>query len=203
MRAMGIQQFADAPALPGVSQELANLKSAFKERVRQVVLDENADRKTMQQLMARPGLLLLATHGMNEPDQPLNSHLLCYRDQEQLTARDIYESSVNANIIILSACYSGLADRSPLPGDDLFGLQRALLQNGGQVVISGQWDVFDGTAPVILQDVFEQMASSHKPSSALAFAQRKFLNNLRKSDQIELYLHPYFWAMYTVSGNDR
>ncbi len=203
VRAMGIQQFADAPALPGVSQELANLKSAFKERVRQVVLDENADRKTMQQLMARPGLLLLATHGMNEPDQPLNSHLLCYRDQEQLTARDIYESSVNANIIILSACYSGLADRSPLPGDDLFGLQRALLQNGGQVVISGQWDVFDGTAPVILQDVFEQMASSHKPSSALAFAQRKFLNNLRKSDQIELYLHPYFWAMYTVSGNDR
>src|SRR2546421_634012 len=59
-----------------------------------------------------------------------------------LTARDILGVEVEAELVVLSACYSGLGDRSPMPGDDLYGLQRALLQAGANTIVSGLWDVY-------------------------------------------------------------
>jgi CHAT domain-containing protein len=103
----------------------------------------------------------------------------------------------------MSACYSGLADRSPLPGDDLFGMQRALLRAGARTVVSGLWDVYDGTGPELMQEFFQQLSAGRPVPTALANSQRALLNRLRCSQQVEPWLHPYFWAVYTSAGDDR
>ena len=100
----------------------------------------------------------------------------------------------------MSACYSGLGDRSPQPGDDLFGLQRAFLHAGARSVLSGLWDVYDGTAPDLIRQFHEQVATGKSPPHALAESQRKFLKKLRASETAEPWLHPYFWSVFCVAG---
>jgi CHAT domain-containing protein len=156
--------------------------------------------------MSEPGLLLIGTHGRNRPDEPLESDLLLYpqdTSRGRLSAAELYGCDIETDLIILSACYTGLADKSPLPGDDLFGLQRALLQSGARTVVTGQWDIYDATGPMIMTYFFEQLERGKTAPEALADAQRHFLAGLRASTDPEPWLHPYFWAVYTVAGDDR
>jgi CHAT domain-containing protein len=122
-------------------------------------------------------------------------------DNGRLTAREIYETRVRASMVVLSACYSGLSDRSPLAGDDLFGLQRAFLQSGAPTVVSGLWDVFDGTAPGLVRGYFQRVAAGAPAARALAESQRAFLAEHRE-DKGDPFVHPYFWAVYTVAGDE-
>jgi CHAT domain-containing protein len=157
-------------------------------------------------LLKQPGLLLVGTHGQNWPDWPLASELLLHprgRENGRLTAGELYFSKVDRDLVVLSACYTGLADKSPLPGDDLFGLQRALLQSGARSVVSGQWDIYDGTGPELMHYFFDHLAKGKCAPEALADSQRQFLNRLRSSNEPEPWLHPYFWAVFSVAGDDR
>ena len=158
--ALGIVDFPGAPPLPGVARDLGNLKSIFGDRAT-IHAGYEASEHNAKVALGRSGLLLFATHGMNLADQPLQSHLLLYSDQGdegQLTAADLYRRPIAADLVVMNACYSGLADRSPLPGDDLFGLQRAFLHSGARTVVTGLWDVYDGTGPELIQGLLERLA---------------------------------------------
>src|SRR5205085_7762998 len=106
----------------------------------------------------------------------------------RLTAREIFARPVNADLIVMSACYSGLGDRSPLPGDDLFGLQRAFLNSGARTVVSGLWDVYDDTAPQLMNGFFERFAKGESVAAALHNSQRAFVARLRGSGKSEPWL---------------
>ena len=204
--ASGIVQFQTAQALPGVKKDLENLKATFGEMVRTVLSDEEASEARAKAIFNQAGLLFLATHGKNFADQPLSSYLMFRPDDQNdgyLTAGEIYSTDVAADLVVMSACYSGLADRSPLPGDDLFGLQRALLHAGARSVVSGMWDVYDGTGPELMRGFFEQLVEGKPVPAALANSQRALVNRLRASQEVEPWLHPYFWAVYTAVGDDR
>ncbi len=204
--ASGMVEFASAQPLPGVEKDLANLKAAFGRMVGTVLADEEANEGRAKDVFRQTGLLFLATHGKNFADQPLSSYLMFRPDRQNdgyLTAGEIYATDVAADLVVMSACYSGLADRSPLPGDDLFGLQRALLHAGARTVIAGMWDVYDGTGPELMQGFFRELTQGEPAPAALADSQRALVDRLRQSEQVEPWLHPYFWAVYTSVGDDR
>lgn len=204
-RAIGIVHVPGAPPLPGVDRDLQNLQTAFGDRVTQLTSGAEASESSVYQALSSPGLLLLATHGHNVADAPLSSHLLVMpgRDGDgRITAGELFVHPVEADLIVMSACYSGLADRTPLPGDDLFGIQRALLKSGARTVVSGLWDVYDGTAPELMNEFFLQLARGLSAPAALAASQREFLAVQRRTEDGWL-IHPYFWAVYTASGDDR
>ena len=203
--AVGIVDFPGAPDLPGVEQDIANFKAAFGDMTDKVLFGAEASEENVRPILAREGLLLIASHGMNLADDPLASHLLLLPDKDndgRLTAKELFACQVHSDLIVMSACYSGLADRSPLPGDDLFGIQRALLQSGARTVVSGLWDVYDGTAPELMKGFFDRLAEGQSAPESLANSQREFLKQRRTTDG-DPWLHPYFWAVYTVAGDDR
>jgi CHAT domain-containing protein len=203
---VGLVEVAGSPSLPGVARDLENVKSVFHDRLGGVYFAEEATVANAKRALGYAGLLLLATHGNNLADRPLESFLVL-QPQEQsdgrLTAAELFETRVAADLVVMDACYSGLADASPLPGDDLFGLQRALLQAGARTVVAGLWDVYDGTAPELIRGLLARVAAGQAAPAALAQSQREFLKKLRASGDPEPWLHPYFWAVYTVAGDDR
>lgn len=204
--AVGISRSPGLQTLPGVERDLSHFRSAFAAAVRTVVSGDQASKERTKALLGQPGLLLLATHGQNLADQPLGSYLLFHRDLQndgRLTAGEMFAHPVAADLVVMSACYSGLADRSPLPGDDLFGLQRAALHGGARGVVAGLWDVYDGTGPELMRRFFEGLAAGKTAPASLAHAQRELLASLRASRDVEPWLHPYFWAVYTFIGDDR
>lgn len=205
--AVGVAEAPGAPALDGVKKDLANLQAIFGPQVKGVLDGDQARVADVQKLLKERGLLFFGTHGMNVADRPLESHLMLMPDEGakdgHLTAAHLFGRRINADVVIMSACYSGLGDRSPLPGDDLFGLQRAFLQSGVRTVVSGLWDVYDGTAPELMQGFFTKLKDGKTVPASLAGSQRGFLKRLRTSGQEEPWLHPYFWAVYTAAGDDR
>ena len=151
-------------------------------------------------------MLFVGTHGTNIADHPLSSFIKLRADQSNdglLTAEELFAASNSTDLVVLSACYSGLADRSPLPGDDLFGIGRALLFSGTRTIVSGQWDVFDGTAPDLMREFFVGLKSGQTAPAALAHSQRTLLNKERDLTSLKFFLHPYFWSVFKVSGDDR
>ncbi|WP_406694618.1 CHAT domain-containing protein [Singulisphaera sp. Ch08] len=204
--AAGIANFPGAAPLPGVRDDLANLRKAFGGKVDRVYLEGEASEAAGRSLLSQAGMVLFATHGTNVADRPLTSSILLFpeaKDDGRLTAEELFGGSTQADLVVLSACYTGLADRSPLPGDDLFGIQRALLRSGARTVISGLWDVYDGSGPELIGAFFDNLAAGEPAPQALATSQRRFLKKLRTSPDPEPWIHPYFWAVYTASGDDR
>lgn len=70
-----------------------------------------------------------------------------------------------------------------MPGDDLFGLQRAFLQSGIRTVVSGLLDVYDGTAPELMHGMFKELAAGKTAVAALASSQRAFVQKLRDTKE--------------------
>jgi CHAT domain-containing protein len=209
VRAVGVSDFPGTHAdLPGVKDDLRNLRNAFGDLVSKVSAESDAVQSAALAALAEPGLVLFATHGQNVADAPLKSNLLLTSDDSgdnRLSAAEIFEAEVGADIVVLSACFSGLADRSPLSSDDLFGIQRALLYSGARCVVSGLWDVFDTSGVELMNGYFKGLAAGKTSPAALAAAQREFLSKYRKANELagEPFIHPYFWSVYTSTGDDR
>ncbi len=130
---VGLVEVAGDPPLPGVARDLESVKTVFHDHLGSVYFDDAATVANAKRALGHPGLLLLATHGMNEADRPLDSFIVLQPQEGSdghLTAAALFQTRVATDLVVMDACYSGLADASPLPGDDLFGLQRALLQAG-------------------------------------------------------------------------
>ena len=214
--AVGLVQAPGEAALPGVETDLQNLKSAFGPRLRTVLSGDQATAAGALKLLTRTpgiGLVMVATHGFNQADKPLDSFLVLLppvpdpaaEPDGKLRAKDVYSSKqpVTAGVVVMSACYTGLGDRSPLPGDDLFGLQRAFLTAGARTVLAGLWDVYDGTAPELMGDCLNRLAAGQPVGQAVADSRRAFLKKYSETGKAEPYLHPYFWAVYGLLGDDR
>lgn len=206
---IGIVDFGGRAArLDGVATEIANLKATFGERVQDILSDRQASETAVRSLLARPGILSISTHGQKIPDRPLEAYLICQPDERHdglLRAGELYSFDIQSDLVLLNACYGGFADRSPLPADDLFGVQRALLHSGARTVVSGLWDIYDATAPDIMNDFWRRVAAGHAAPRSLNEAQRGYLKTWREFPQepLRLLTHPYYWAVFTVAGDDR
>ncbi|NUM36730.1 MAG: CHAT domain-containing protein [Candidatus Brocadiae bacterium] len=191
--------------LPGVKKDVESIQAVFG-KLPSVYWNEKATKKIAFQIFRKRGLVVLGTHGTNNPDQPMESSLVFPSDSEGnscLSSAEIYETKISSDIVVLNACYGSLANRTPMPGDDLFGLSRAFLQSGAKNVLSGFWDIYDGTAPILLKGFAESLARGIPAHASLAISQRNFLKQLRASSSCEPWLHPYFWAVYQIQGDDR
>jgi CHAT domain-containing protein len=69
--------------------------------------------------------------------------------------------------------------------------------------VSGLWDVYDGTAPLLMLGFFQNLKAGMAAPEALSRSQRAFLQKLRGTKDAQPWLHPYFWAVYTSCGDDR
>ena len=202
--AIGISEFEGAPELPGVETDLKNYEEVFADRVGRIVKEKPITEDKIQGVLAEQSLLFIGTHGYNDSDRPLGSFLLCDADEKtdgQLTASELFSSTISSDAIVMSACYSGLADRVPLPGDDLFGIQRAMLKAGAKSIVSGLWDVYDDTAPQLMQNTMNSFAKGNPLRKALADGQREFLLARKTKGPSDLWIHPYFWAVYRCGGS--
>jgi CHAT domain-containing protein len=206
VQAACLEEHPNAPPLPGVRTDIDNFQAVYGSRVSKILEGSKATRSAVLSILGEPGLLMLATHGNNNSDHPLQSHLMFLpdgadaADEGNVTAKDVFSTRVNASVVVLNACYCGLGDRSPLSGDDLFGVQRAFLSSGARLVLSGYWDVYDGTAPILIRRFHELLLDKNQASQALATSQREFLESCRSSPKNDPRVHPYFWAVFGICG---
>jgi CHAT domain-containing protein len=71
--------------------------------------------------------------------------------------------------------------------------------------VSGLWDLFDSTAPDLVRGFCTRLDAGSGAATALAETQRDFLARWRAAEPevMRFLTHPYYWAVFTVSGDDR
>jgi CHAT domain-containing protein len=92
----------------------------------------------------------LACHGVNDPAQPLDSHLRMV-GQERLTLGDLLDARVfrNARLVVGSACQTAITDFVSLP-DEAIGLMSGFLHAGAAAVIGTLWSVDDLSTALLM-----------------------------------------------------
>jgi CHAT domain-containing protein len=141
--------------------------------------------------------LHFATHGIVDEKSPELSRIFLQSDSDtedgNLFTGEIYNLELNANLVTLSACQTGLGKISK--GEGVIGLSRALVYAGAKSIIVSFWSVADESTAQLMTDFYRQMLEHPKSNYSENLRNAKL--NLMKTDK---YKSPYYWAPFVLIG---
>ena len=140
-----------------------------------------------------------ATHGYLDTTRAgLSAIVLSLVDREGkpldgfLRVHDIYNLNLPAELVVLSACETGLG--KDVKGEGLDGLTRAFMYAGARRLIVSLWNVNDKATAALMQRLYAGMLKSGKtPAAALRAAQIELMRTRQWSA-------PYYWAAFVMQG---
>jgi CHAT domain-containing protein/tetratricopeptide (TPR) repeat protein len=138
------------------------------------------------------GIIHLASHGEFDPINPLFSALKLAQDvadDGDLRAAEVFALEINADLVVLSACQTGVGSVSK--GDDVIGLNRAFFYAGTHTIISSLWRVSDVATALLMKHFYRRYATRNKAESL-----RSAILHVKNR-----YPHPGYWGAFTLAGD--
>jgi CHAT domain-containing protein/Tfp pilus assembly protein PilF len=140
-----------------------------------------------------------ATHGILNSTRPeLSGLVLSLVDRKGeakngfLQLNDIFNLQLSADLVVLSACETGLGQQ--ISGEGSIGLTRGFMYAGTPRVVVSLWQVSDdGTAELMKKFYTNILKKKLTPAAALRAAQLEMSKDAKYSD-------PYYWAGFTLQG---
>ena len=187
--------FSEAyPSLPHTQKEVNNILSYFNGKK---YLGGQATLERFTKESAAFSVLHLATHAILDDKQSENSHLIFtpQSTEEKLYVRDIYAMPINASLVSLSACETGIG--SLRRGEGMLSLSRAFFYAGAASLTSSKWQINDLPTAEIMGDFYKELSKGKRKDEALRLAKLAFL----KKNYDNNYVHPYYWSGFVVIGD--
>jgi CHAT domain-containing protein len=175
--------------LPGAQTEVETIKGTQPDI--DAFYRKGASETLIKQSSSQYQRLHIASHGVFYADRPMQSSLLLAKDDSNdghLTVSEIYDLDLNADLVTLSACETGLGKINN--GDDVIGLNRGFLYAGANTIISSLWQVSDAATADLMQRFYQNNGKDKR--AALHSAQLSVKKN---------YPHPYYWAAFQMTGS--
>jgi CHAT domain-containing protein len=142
--------------------------------------------------MTDKDIIHFSCHGIFNPQDPLTSGLHLY--DGILTAREIMNLNLKANLVTLNACVTGLGDKTG--GDELMGLSRAFLSAGVSSLIVTLWYVYSPSAKVFMEKFYHNYLHEKTLNKAQSL-QNAQIDLIRSKE----FHEPYYWAPYILVGD--
>ena len=181
--------------LPEAEKEVIALGKLF--RTAQILTGGTATENQFKALAGRHSILHLATHGVLNNRQPLDSYLALATangegpEDGKLTAREIMQTKLNAHLVVLSACET--ARGYIRSGEGVVGLSWAFFLAGSRTLVVSQWQVHSASTADLMVRFFTQRQRQSQNASALRAAALQLMQQPR-------YQHPYYWASFITLG---
>ncbi|MCA1741052.1 MAG: CHAT domain-containing protein, partial [Bacteroidales bacterium] len=145
-------------------------------------------------------IIHLAMHTLVNDEYPAYSKMIFSsapggNDDGMLNTYEVYSVPVNAMMVVLSSCNTGIGKL--VSGEGILSLARGFLYAGSRSVVMSMWSVEDRSASAVIRSFYKNMRSGQNKSSALRNARLKFL---RSADQERS--HPYYWSTLVIYGDD-
>ncbi|HEX4945083.1 MAG TPA: tetratricopeptide repeat protein [Blastocatellia bacterium] len=191
------------PRLPFTRQEATRLLALAPKTESFSALDFQANRAAvLNSALSQYRYVHFATHGVLDSERPGLSSLLLSMVDEQgkvqdgfLRANDIYNLKLPAELVVLSACQTGLGKE--IKGEGLVGLTRGFMYAGAARVVVSLWNVNDQATAELMAKFYQKMLKQgERPAAALRAAQVE----LWKQKQ---WNAPFYWAAFTLQGEWR
>ncbi|MCR2746857.1 CHAT domain-containing protein [Limnobacter parvus] len=188
---VGDPDFAgELPQLPGARSEVTRISQQY--RVNPLMGRQATAAAIVAQAQKKLSVLHLATHGVFDYRNPLQSALYFSGEAgkggaQPMTAEDIFKRPVRADLVVLSACETGVGQ--VLEDNDILGLQRSFYMNGANQVVNTLWPVSD-------QGVRDFMAVFHSNlSRGVGVALSRAVQASKKAGQ-----PPAVYAAFVLNG---
>jgi len=192
-----VMGYSHGGRLPHVANEVQTIASTLSSAL--LFEDEDATVAHLRQHASDCRLLHLASHATFREDNPLFSYLELA--DEPLNVIDIYHLKLNASLVTLSACETGM---NQLTGGDLFGLARGCFYAGAPSLVASLWQVDDASTALLMQEFYRRLEAGEPIARALRAAQLALRQIEREEDgeMIRPYDHPHYWAPFFLMGAD-
>lgn len=143
-----------------------------------------------------------ATHGVINTQHPELSGIILSmlnqrgeRENGFLQLHDIYKLNLSADLVVLSACRTGLGEE--IRGEGLVGLTQGFLHVGAKSVVASLWQVDDRATAELMRNFYRAMFDEGlPPAAALREAKKAMWREPR-------WRAPYYWAAFVLQGEYR
>ena len=188
-------------SLPGTRQEAEAILKLVPEDTQKTSafdFDANLTAATNPEL-SQYRIVHLATHGILNTESPeLSGIVLSLVDETGnftngfLRLHEIFNLKLPAEIVVLSACQTGVA--KDIKGEGLVGLTRGFMYAGSPRVLVSLWKVDDEATAEIMTRFYRLMLKKKlSPAEALRKAQLEMQEHTKWSS-------PYYWAAFVLQG---
>ncbi len=140
-----------------------------------------------------------ATHGLLNEERPSYSGLILSLAGSQsedglLQGYEIFNLKLNADLVVLSACETGLGKE--VKGEGLVGLSHAFFYAGTPSLVVSLWKVQDRSTADLMVNLYREIGRTQTKSEALRQAKLILIQQNRYAD-------PYYWAPFVLTGDPK
>jgi CHAT domain-containing protein/Tfp pilus assembly protein PilF len=167
-------------------------------RVR-IVNGERARKARFSDLAPKYRFIHIATHGVADNEQPDYSFIAFAQPadtlmiEELLFARELYNLSLCAEMVVLSACETGIGKIRK--GEGIVSLARGFSYAGARSIVTTLWRISDQQSQALIEGFYRRLSEGRSKDEALRQAKLDYVN--RESP----LAHPYYWAGFIPIGD--
>ncbi|MFN6067754.1 MAG: CHAT domain-containing protein, partial [Pseudanabaena sp.] len=175
--------------LPATVTEVQAISSTLPNTVKLVANDFS--RKATEAQMQTRNVIHLATHAEFNAGKPENSFLI-FGNGDRILLNEIKDLPMsNVELIVLSACQTGVG----ASGIEHFGFGYQVQRAGAKAAIASLWQVSDKGTEALMQEFYQHIKQSGQSrSESLRQAQLAIIRSKEFS-------HPYFWSAFILISN--
>ena len=161
-------------------------------------LDQSATREQFMQVANEYNILHLATHGKAYDVNGNLSYLAFSTDtsgnqlENLLFVEDVYGMQLDNELVVLSACETGLGEL--VRGTGVVSLSNGLAFAGVRSQVSTLWQISDESTSQFMPQFYANLKAGLRKHHALQDVKKRFIAD-------EKYAAPFYWAGYTLSGD--
>ncbi len=163
-------------------------------------IGEMASERKFKEKSDEYGILHLAMHGIVDIEDPNYNHLKFSNrsadntEDNLLHQYEIVNMNLNAQMIVLSACETGVGKLAE--GEGVFSLGRSFMYAGVPSIVMSMWRVSDASTSQIMPRFYENLSKKESKVSALHHAKIDYLNSADLTMR-----HPFYWSAFVVIGD--
>jgi len=163
---------------------------------------QQAQKDQFLRLLSQHNIIHFATHGVANAEFPNFSYLaFAYSNDtllnNRLYAAEIYQLSIPAELVFLSACQTSIGKYHQSEG--LISLARAFTFAGAKSIIATLWSINDQQTSFVATEFYRNLKLQKTKSQALQQAKLHYLSQSSNSN----LAHPYYWSAMILMGDDK
>ncbi|MCF8245795.1 MAG: CHAT domain-containing protein [Saprospiraceae bacterium] len=183
-------------ALPASGEETATAAKLWKG---DYFLNSDATEQRFNDVAGDYRIVHLSTHGIADARVGDYSYLAFAEqkdsiENEFLYVRDLYNTQLNADLVVLSACETAQGELQR--GEGIISLARAFAYAGAKSIVTTLWTVDDSASKDLTKEFYLQLRKGKTKDAALQSAKMKLVNGKDAKRQ-----HPFFWAGFIGVGD--
>ncbi|WP_396636880.1 CHAT domain-containing protein [Maribacter sp. R77961] len=179
-----------------------NLAKSFGENFNgDYFINQNSTEQIFKQNASEHKIIHIGTHAESNNVSPELSRLIFAKDVSQASSEDgslytyeIYNTSLNANLAILTACETGKPTYQP--GEGMISLAHAFNYAGSESILTSLWKVDERSSAEIIESFYGYIKLGKPKDEALQLAKLDYIKNTEGRT-----LAPQYWAGLVLMGD--